>query len=128
LRKSKKYLKRSKFITKDSGKREKFKTGAQRDTEDNKGRYDLIPEYPLLRLAQLYERGAQKYTSHNWRKSMPFSRCMSSLIRHAFQFKQGLKDEDHLAAVVFNAFCIMQYEKDIKDGKISKEIDDLYKS
>ena len=50
----------SNYETKDSGRRQDYITGARRDIEDNKGRFDLIPYEPELRWAQLLERGARK--------------------------------------------------------------------
>jgi hypothetical protein len=91
------------FVTKDSGKRQEFETGARRDIQTGKGRYDLLPKCAIHRYAQLLERGAEKYGDHNWEKGIPSSRYMSSLLRHAFQYANGERDEDHAAAVLFNA-------------------------
>jgi len=99
-----------KFETKDSGQREGFDSGAVRDTQNGKPRFDLIPPGPLERLALLYGRGAEKYDEHNWTKGIPVSRCIASLMRHVFQFIKGDKDEDHGAAILFNVMCIMHYE------------------
>ena len=33
----------SAYVTKDSGQREEFATGSQRDSRDGKGRFDLLP-------------------------------------------------------------------------------------
>jgi hypothetical protein len=54
------------YKVKDSGEREKFETGAQRDTQVGKGRFDLIPPLLLYRMARLYEAGALKYGDRNW--------------------------------------------------------------
>jgi hypothetical protein len=99
------------FETKDSGIREGFDSGAIRDTQDGKPRYDLIPPTALRRLAMLYGRGAEKYDEHNWTKGIPVSRCMASLMRHVYQFAMGNRDEDHGAAIIFNVMCIMHYEE-----------------
>lgn len=48
------------YATKDSGCRQVFATGSQRDSRVGKGRYDLISPIALRRLAQLCERGAAK--------------------------------------------------------------------
>jgi hypothetical protein len=64
----------------------------------------------LERLAQLYEAGAVKYQKHNWQKGMPKSVFLNSLLRHAFKVGANWDDEDHLAAVIFNAFCLMHFE------------------
>lgn len=98
------------FVTKDSGQREHYDTGAQRDTQHGKPRYDLIPPGPLRRVAELYARGAEKYDEHNWTMGIPTSRFLASLMRHLEQYRAGERDEDHLAAVVFNAFGLMYFE------------------
>lgn len=100
-----------KFITKDSGKREEYPTGAKRDTQEGKTRYDLIPITALTRLADLYARGAVKYDEFNWSKGICYSRVYSSLLRHLFQWARGEKDEDHLAAVAFGIFSLLHYDE-----------------
>ena len=88
-------------------------------------RWDLIPVGPLKRLAELYTRGSVKYTAWNWAKGIKMSRCYASAFRHLMQWVMGDKDEDHLAAVVFNVFCIMHYEDtgrtDLDDMGIYRE-------
>lgn len=98
------------FQTKDSGARENFDTGARRDTQEGKPRYDLIPVAALERLAGLYARGADKYGDYNWARGIPVTRNIASLERHLKQYIAGERDEDHLAAVAWNAFAIMHYE------------------
>jgi hypothetical protein len=115
------------FETKDSGEREHFDTGMQRDSQENKGRFDLIPFEAELRLAQLYERGAGKYAANNWRMGQPFSRAANSMLRHAREANAGYCDEDHLAAVVFNAMALITYQELIKQGKLDPTLDDLPK-
>jgi hypothetical protein len=101
-----------KFVTKDSGSRQSFDTGAVRDTQDGKPRFDLIPNKALTRVAELYARGAIKYGDRNWEKGMPASRFYSSALRHLFQHGRGEVDEDHLAAVIFNCLAIMQFQEE----------------
>lgn len=113
------------YVTRDSGRREEFNTGAQRDTRQGKGRYDLIPPRPLKRLAGVYERGAIKYGDNNWRKGMPFSRFIDSATRHLVEYREikeanSQMDEDHLAQAVWNLFCIMEFESN------RPELDDLF--
>lgn len=116
---------KEKFITKDSGKREDFSTGAKRDVQEGKPRYDLLPVPALKRLADLYARGAEKYGEGNYEKGMPFSRVYASLFRHLIQFREGDKTEDHLAAVAWNAFALMLYQDLIQKGKLPKELEDI---
>lgn len=99
------------YITKDSGIREQFSTGSVRDTRVGKGRYDLITPIGLRRLAQLYERGAIKYGDNNWQKGQPVSRFVDSAIRHMFNYLEGDKSEDHLAACAWNCFAVMHMEE-----------------
>ena len=91
----------------DSGKRQPFgKNMAIRDTADDKPRPDLISPFAEERLGHWLRMGAAKYAERNWEKGMPFSRCVASLKRHVMRFQQGMRDEDHLAAIMFNAMAI----------------------
>jgi len=101
----------SRDVLPDSGKREDFDTGAVRDTQENKGRYDLITPIGMRRVAIHYERGAQKYDERNWEKGIPASRCFSSAKRHLDKWLMGMDDEDHLAAAVWNILAIMHFEE-----------------
>ena len=114
----------SKYITKDSGKREEFKTGSRRDVREGKGRFDLISPYFLDRLAGILERGAVKYGDRNWEKGQPISRMFDSALRHINQARKGLHDEDHLAAAAWNLHCIIHYEEMMRAGKLPLELDD----
>ncbi len=93
------------YITKDSGKREEFKSGMVRDTQDDKPRYDLV-DWPMVeRWAALMARGAKKYGEHNWKKAAgqaELDRFKASFLRHAVQYFQGDQTEDHGAACMFN--------------------------
>lgn len=112
------------FKTRDSGQRRQFPTGSVRDSRQGKGRYDLIPAYPQQRLAQLYERGAEKYDDNNWQKGQPLSTYMESAERHLYNFKDGDLVEDHLAAVVWNMYAFMWTEREIREGRLPAELDD----
>ncbi len=98
------------YVTLDGGEKQVFETGAQRDDQGGKPRYDLIPPMPLRRLAELYSRGADKYDDHNWAKGMPTTRILASLLRHVEAYRAGDETEDHLAAVAWNAFAIMHFQ------------------
>jgi hypothetical protein len=115
----------SDYITKDSGDRRKFNTGAQRDVVDGKGRYDLISPIMIERLAKLLQRGAEKYNDRNWEKGMPLSVYMDSGMRHLFKFLEGHKDEDHLIAAIWNLQALLHIEEMVKRGKLSEELLDL---
>lgn len=102
----------SKFITKDSGKRQEYSTGMKRDLQENKPRFDLIMplavpynEQLLTRWALLMDRGASKYDARNWEKAKTteeLDRFKASAIRHFIQWMNNEEDEDHAVAVLFN--------------------------
>jgi hypothetical protein len=110
---------------KDSGKRQSFKTGAVRDIQVGKGRYDLLPSRAIRRLAEHYENGARKYGPRNWEKGIPLSRMMDSAIRHVFKALQGLQDEDHLTGAIWNLMGIVEILERIDEGILPKELNDL---
>lgn len=106
------------YATHDSGERRSFGTGAVRDVDDGKPRYDLIPPHALWRVAMLYTRGAVKYGENNWHKGIPTQQMLASAMRHLEAYRRGEQDEDHLAAVVWNVLAIMQYEAEGKNTPI----------
>lgn len=113
------------YETLDSGNRREFTTGAVRDVCEDKPRYKLIPVRPLRRLAELMGRGAKKYGERNWEKGMPLSDCYDSAMRHLQQWAEGEGEEDHLAAVAFNIFAIMEYEARVECHQLPTELADM---
>lgn len=101
----------NKYITKDSGKRIKYDSGFNRDIQEGKPRYDLIPGELLKRLADLYARGAEKYGDDNWQKACTeeeYNRFKASAWRHFMSWDNNWDtDEDHAIAVIWN---IIAYE------------------
>lgn len=110
---------------KDSGERQEFSTGSKRDTNKGKGRFDLIPPYALKRLAQHYENGADKYGDRNWEKGQPLARYLDSVIRHVYAYLGGSDEEDHLAAVAWNAMAVIETLHRIELGILPVELDNL---
>jgi hypothetical protein len=100
------------FVTKDSGKRQNYKSGMRRDLQDGKPDFYLCiaKDMPyndqlLTRWAALMERGATKYGRRNWEKANSveeLERFKSSAFRHFMQWLNGELDEDHAGAVLFN--------------------------
>lgn len=109
----------------DSGQRQEFGTGAVRDVQQGKGRYDLLPYHAIHRLAKHFENGAIKYGDDNWRQGIPLRRYLDSMLRHAFKVLAGFQDEDHIAAVIWNACCMLETQELIQQGKLSKELNNL---
>ena len=102
------------YETKDSGERQVFDSGFQRDNAEAKPRYDLIPIEMLQRLAELYTRGAEKYGDNNWRLATgekEVHRFKECAWRHFIKWQQGLEDEDHASAILWN---VIAYEWHVK--------------
>lgn len=96
--------------------------GGEREVLPGKGRFDLVPFYPHLRLAQHYENGAAKYAARNWEKGLPLGRFIDSAERHLGQFKDGDRSEDHLAAVLWNIYGYIWTEREIQAGRLPAEL------
>jgi len=110
---------------KDSGSREKFKTGAQRDIRRGKGRMDLMPPRALLAISKIYEEGCFKYGNRNWEKGIPLHCFLDSALRHLMNFQEGKKDEPHLWMAGWNILCLIETEERIKEGILPEELNDL---
>jgi hypothetical protein len=94
------------FTTKDSGEREQYASGMQRDVTEGKVKWHLILGGPMLvRWAELMTHGAVKYDDDNWMQAdseVELARFRESAMRHFMQWVTGADDEDHAAAVIFN--------------------------
>ena len=90
----------------DSGERQSFDSGMQRDTNKGKVLWHLIMDGPLIpRYAEHLTKGAEKYEARNWLKAdspEEAERFRESAFRHFMLWYQGHTDEDHAAGVVFN--------------------------
>lgn len=109
-----------------------YGTGATRDTASGKGRFDLIPDLALERVAKVYEKGACNHEARNWELGLPMSRMVDSALRHIHQYKMSkyipeLREEDHLAHCVWNLLGILHFEEMIKHGWLKDTLDDLPK-
>ena len=110
------------FQIKDSGSRQQFASGAVRDCQSGKGRFDLLPPVAILRLAQHFENGSKKYSERNWEQGIPLSRYLDSAMRHLNKLLAGLKDEDHAAAAMWNIACYIHTEEMIRLGKLPEDL------
>lgn len=100
------------FNLKDSGKREHFEGGMQRDTQEGKPRFDLLcaldqkyNESLLYAWAMVLAKGAEKYNERNWEKGnslVEFNRYKASAWRHFVALMNNEVDENHFGAVCFN--------------------------
>lgn len=110
------------YAIKDSGVRQDFGSGAVRDTNEGKGRYDLISPIALKRLAKHYENGAKKYGDNNWQKGIPIKRFLESALRHLNEYLYGNRSEDNIIAAAWNCFSIAHTEDMILKGEMSADL------
>lgn len=98
---------------------------ARRYNKD-KLRYELIPERALSKIAEVYTKGAEKYTirdengniiddgANNWRKGLSWMDMIASVERHIRAFKSG-EDIDpdlntfHLANASWGLMSLLEY-------------------
>ena len=116
----------------DSGQRREFETGAVRDIQETKGRFDLLSPIALKRLAIHMQNGANKYDARNWEKGIPLHSFFDSAMRHLEDYLEcrlmGVEqDEDHLSAAFWNIHCLIHTEEMIKRGKLPETLNDLPK-
>ncbi|WP_329405466.1 DUF5664 domain-containing protein [Nocardia vinacea] len=76
--------------------------------------FSLIPTGPLTALAELYGRGALKYSADNWRKGYPWSLAYAAMMRHANAFRAGQNRDPetgalHIIAVAWHAFTLAYF-------------------
>lgn len=100
----------SEYITRDSGERQDFNSGARRDISTGKTRPDLISPKARKRWGDLMARGAEKYGANNWTLGMPMTRFLESAHRHLLAYELGDRGEDHLSAVLFNIGAMIHFE------------------
>lgn len=113
------------YELKDSGKRQTFSGGSQRDTNENKGDYSLLATRAIRLLALHFQKGIKKYGRSNYRLGQPLSRYIDSGLRHLFKHLEGQVDERHDIAACWNILCMLETSEMIKEGKLDKSFDDL---
>jgi hypothetical protein len=90
------------------------KTGGQKGQKLQ--RFDLIPGEPLTELAEVYGRGAKKYSDDNWRKGYSWKLSFGALNRHLWAWwggeeRDGETGNHHLACVAWHAFTLLWYQR-----------------
>lgn len=97
-------------MIKDSGNRREFDSGALRDIQEGKGRFDLAPWVAIWEVAKHCENGAKKYGEHNVDKGIPIHSFIDSAFRHLAKYVEGWTDEPHLVAAAWNILWAIQTE------------------
>ena len=100
----------------------KFKSGAIRDSQEGKPDFtETISWTAFNRYAKYMTGKKSKYGSGNFKKGIETWSYEQSLIRHIDKYMRNKyengndeKNEDHLSAIVFNAFGIIHNEEQLK--------------
>jgi hypothetical protein len=112
-------------MIKDSGERTHFETGAMRDLQFGKGRPVLMSPMVQRELARHFEEGAAKYEERNWEKGIKLSSFFDSAQRHLLSLQEGLTDENHAIAALWNMHCFIHTRIMIARGLLPEELDDM---
>ena len=95
----------------DSADRPQFDTGAVRDMQTGKGRFDLLRWAAIWEVARHCEEGALKYGERNVDKGIPNHSLINSAIRHLVRYMLGHKDEPHLRAAAWNVLWALDNQQ-----------------
>ena len=98
-------------MLKGQGEMEQQGNGGTRESSKGRGAFHLFPYEAMEALAIWYEQGAEKYGDRNWENGLMVSDSINRMVRHAIKAANGWTDEDHLAAVMWNAACAITMEK-----------------
>lgn len=129
--------KQSKIL--DSGSRTEFTTGAVRDVQENKGRFDLLqveifrqlftgrpfPYRGFWNVALHMEEGCKKYGERNWEKGIPLHCYYNSAWRHLIKHIECWNDEPHARALSWNLLCMLWTIDRIDIGYLPIELQTL---
>jgi hypothetical protein len=99
----------------------------------------LLSSIAVVKMAEVLTFGKKKYTAHNWRKGIIYSRLISAVFRHLYAWLKGESIDpesgiSHLAHAAVNIMFLLEFEetrKDLDDRYIgnniveSKTVDEL---
>jgi hypothetical protein len=100
------------WVTKSSGEQQDFGTGAKRDTQQGKGRFDLIPIHALMLVAQKYGEFGKSLTGKSSRNIGDAISCLYSSLD-----KDNPDATDDAATAVWYILEYMEY-----DGRFYEEL------
>ena len=92
--------------------RKTFESGAQRSTDADHARYDLVPRAAIEFMARTLKEGAERYGEQSWRKGIPSSDLWNHLLQHAYKWIDGDRSEDHLGHLMCNAAFLCHFHQD----------------
>lgn len=95
--------------------------------DSGKPDFSLISSLALTYLAKVLTFGASKYSAHNWRKGIPFSKILAACDRHLQAIKIG-EDYDYETGLPHAAhlMCECMFLVELLHSNLNVECDDRY--
>lgn len=86
----------------------------------------LLSPIAMFKIAEVMTFGKQKYSAHNWRKGVAYSRLLAALLRHTFSYLNGetLDPESGKSHLAHAGCCVMML---LEFETTRPELDDRYK-
>ena len=72
-------------------------------------------ETAMLEVSKHFEAGCQKYGERNWEKGIPEHCYIDSAVRHYLKWLDGMTDEPHDRAVIWNLICLWWTHENITE-------------
>lgn len=93
--------------------------------DQDKVRLELISSEALFQLGKVLTFGARKYSPHNWRKGISYSRILGAIMRHVVAYNAGETNDpetglSHIAHAFTECMFLLEFEK------THPELDDRY--
>ena len=96
-------------------------TGTKHDGD--KPPVDLLDPYALLEISKVLEFGRVKYSAHNWRGGIPYTRLLAAAMRHLLAILAGEDDDPesglphaaHLGCCAMFLIWMMRNRRDLDD-------------
>jgi hypothetical protein len=102
----------------------KMSSGIKHDQE--KPDMSLLSSIAIVKMAQVMTYGKKKYSAHNWRGGLAFSRLLAAALRHIFAYLGG-EDKDPetgLSHLAHASCCLMML---LEQESTRPDLDDRYK-
>lgn len=104
------------FMEGENAENTRQETKGRKD-DSQKVRLDLIPVLPLIATARVLTKGAVRYSDHNWRAGIKYSRVIAACERHLMALKAGYNfdidsGELHAAHLICEAMFLAEYMLD----------------
>lgn len=98
-----------------------FEGGATRSKDVEEFRFDLAPACATRREAKIWAEGAETHGANNWKNGFPIHVCLNHIEYHLNLYKEGDREEDHLAKIGVNSQMAMYFEEYETEGGEEEE-------